>query len=174
MYYNIPFINPTEDKNQEEEMAQNKVPSLDKSGSASKTETEHTNKLDTKKRSVQLSSSDNKKMAGLEPEDMKIKTIKSAHDDKSYSSMSASQYIGRIPRKKKKKKASETSTTRNKVTQDQDDTNKEAKFGSSIEGTKNPSVCVTPHPSVLTPPPYKNKQDYIGGTNDKTHDSHTR
>ena len=33
---------------------------------------------------------------------------------------------------------------------------------------------MTPHPSVLTPPPYKNKQDYKGGTNDKTHDSHTR
>ena len=33
---------------------------------------------------------------------------------------------------------------------------------------------MTPHPSVLTPPPYKNKQDYKGGTNDRTHDSHTR
>ena len=33
-------------------MAQNKVLSLDKSGSASKTETEHTEKLDSKKRSV--------------------------------------------------------------------------------------------------------------------------
>ena len=32
---------------------------------------------------------------------------------------------------------------------------------------------MTPHPSGLTPPPYKNKQDYKGGTNDKTHDSHT-
>ena len=30
-------------------MAQNKLPSLDKSGSASKTETEHTEKIDTKK-----------------------------------------------------------------------------------------------------------------------------
>ena len=74
----------------------------------------------------------------------------------------------------KKKKVSETSITGNKVNQDQDDTNKEAQVGSSIEGTKKTSVCVTPHPSVLTPPPYKNKQDYKGGTNDKTHDSHTR
>ena len=41
-------------------MAHNKVPSLDKSGSASKTETEHTEKLDSKKGSVQLSSSDDK------------------------------------------------------------------------------------------------------------------
>ena len=32
---------------------------------------------------------------------------------------------------------------------------------------------MTPHPSGLTPPPYKNKQYYKGGTNDKTHDSHT-
>ena len=96
---------------------------------------------------------------------MTIKTIKSAHDGKSCSSMSASQDIGRIPRKKQKKKVSETSITGNKLTQDQDNINKEAKVGSSIEGTKNPSV--------LTPPPYKNKQDYKGGTNDKTHDSHT-
>ena len=32
---------------------------------------------------------------------------------------------------------------------------------------------MTTHPSGLTSPPYKNKQDYKGGTNDKTHDSHT-
>ena len=32
---------------------------------------------------------------------------------------------------------------------------------------------MTPHPSGFTPPPYKNKQDYKGGTNDKTHDFHT-
>ena len=49
---------------------------------------------------------------------------------------------------------------------------KEAKVVSSTEGIKNPSV-LTPHILVLTPPPYKNKQDYKGGTNDKTHDSHT-
>ena len=33
---------------------------------------------------------------------------------------------------------------------------------------------MTTHPSVLTPHPYKNKQDEKGGTNDKTRDSHTR
>ena len=43
---------------------------------------------------------------------------------------------------------------------------KEANMGSSIDGTKIPSI--------LAPPPYKNKQDYKGGTNDKTRDSHTR
>ena len=41
---------------------------------------------------------------------------------------------------------------------------KEAKVVSSIEGTKIPSI--------LTPPPYKNKKDYKDGTNDKTRDSH--
>ena len=80
--------------------------------------------------------------------------------------MSASQDGGRIPRKKKKKKLSETSITGNKITQDPDNMSREAKFGSSIEGTKNPSV--------LTPHTYKNKQDYKSGTNDKTRDSHTR
>ena len=49
MSYNIPLINPTEEKNQddignlktdkEKYMALNKLPSLDKSGSLSKTET---------------------------------------------------------------------------------------------------------------------------------------
>ena len=39
-------------------------------------------------------------------------------------------------------------------------------MGSSIEGTKIPSI--------LTPPPYANKKDRKGGTNDKTHDYHTR
>ena len=42
---------------------------------------------------------------------------------------------------------------------------KEANVGSSIEGGGGPLV--------LTPPPYKNKQDYKSGTNDKTCDSHT-
>ena len=104
---------------------------------------------------------------------MRIKIPKSTHDDKIYSSMSVSLDMRHIPRKKPKK-VSETSITGNKVTQDPDDTNKESKIGSIIEGTKQTSVCVTPHPSVFTPPPYKNKQDYKGGTNDKTHDFHTR
>ena len=39
------------------------------------------------------------KISGQEPKDMTIKTDKSAHDDRSYSSMSASQDLGRIPRK---------------------------------------------------------------------------
>ena len=80
--------------------------------------------------------------------------------------MSASQDIGRIPRKKQKNKVSEFSITGNKLTQDQDNMNKEAKVGSSIKGTENPSV--------LNPPPYKNKQDYKGGTNDRTFYSHIR
>ena len=61
---------------------------------------------------------------------------------------------------------SETSITENKITQDPENMSKEAKMGSSIDGTKIPSI--------LTPPPYTNKQDYKGGTNDKTRDYHTR
>ena len=86
---------------------------------------------------------------------MRMKIFKSAHDDKSYSSMSVSLDIGHIPRKKQKNKVSETSITGNKITQDQDDTNKESKVGSSIEGKKKTSVCVIPHPSGLTPPTIK-------------------
>ena len=51
-------MNPTEDKIQDKYMAQNEVPSLDKSGSALKTKTEHTQKIHTKKNSLPLASSD--------------------------------------------------------------------------------------------------------------------
>ena len=71
----------------------------------------------------------------------------------------------RIPRKKKKK-LSEISITGNKITQDPDNQSKKSKVGSSIDGTK---IHVE-----LTPPPNTNKQDYAGGTNDKTRDSLTR
>ena len=52
MSSNISLMDSTEDNNQKQKMAQTKVPSLDKSGSASKTVTEKTEKLDSKKRSV--------------------------------------------------------------------------------------------------------------------------
>ena len=42
MSSNIPLINSTEDKNQDQEMAQNKVPSLDKSRSTQRTDIENT------------------------------------------------------------------------------------------------------------------------------------
>ena len=146
-------------------MAQNKVPSLDKSGYASKTEKEYTLKLDTKKGSLPLASSDNKNMEEQEPTNMPIKANKPSHYDRSCSTMTASLDRDRIQRKKRKKRL-ETSITGNKITQDQYKISKEANVGSSIEGTKIPSI--------LTPPPYKNKKEYKGGTNDKTRDSHTR
>ena len=45
------------------------------------------------------------------------------------------------------------------------------KVGSSIEGSKNTSVCVTSLLSLKTPPKYTNKRDYKGDTHDKTLDS---
>ena len=74
-------------------------------------------------------------MEEQEPKKMTTKTDKSAHDDRSCSTMTASLYRGRIMRKKKKT-LSETSTTGNKITQDQDNIIEEAKVGSSIEGKK--------------------------------------
>ena len=122
MSYSTPLMNSTEDNNQEQKMAKTKVPSVHKLGSASKTVTEQTEKLESKKISVpsldksgsaskteteqtkiQFSISDDKKLAGLDPKDMRIKIFKSAHDDKSYWSMSVSLDIGHIPRKKQKK-----------------------------------------------------------------------
>ena len=83
-------------------MAVNKLPSLDKSRSSPKTETEHSLKLDTKKRSSPLASSDDKNMEKQEPLVITIKTNKLARDDRSYSSMYVSLEEDRIPRKNKK------------------------------------------------------------------------
>ena len=71
-----------------------------------------------------------------------------------------------IPRKKGKKKLSEISITGNKITQDPDNQYKKENVSSGINETK---IRVE-----LTPPPNINKQDYAGGTNDKTRDSQTR
>ena len=70
------------------------------------------------------------------------------------------------PEEEENKKLSETSITGNKITQDPDNTSKEEKVVSSIEGTKIPLI--------LNTPPYENKKDYKGGTNDKTRNSHSR
>ena len=48
------------------------------------------------------------------------------------------------------------------------------KVSSSIEGSKQISVCVTPHLSLKTPPPFNNKRDYKGDTHDKTLDYSTK
>ena len=48
------------------------------------------------------------------------------------------------------------------------------KVGSSIEGSKKTPLCVTPHTSLNNSPPYNNKRDYKGDTQDKTLDSDTR
>ena len=48
------------------------------------------------------------------------------------------------------------------------------KVGSSIEGSKNKSVCVTPLLSLKTPPKYINKRDYKGDTQDNTLGSRTK
>ena len=51
---------------------------------------------------------------------------------------------------------------------------KDDKFDSSIEGSKQRSVCVTPLLSLKTPPKYINKRDYKGDTHDKTLYSSTK
>ena len=49
--------------------------------------------------------------------------------------------------------------TGNKITQEPDNPSKKAKVDSSIDETK-PNI-------KLTPPPYTNKKDYVGVTNEK-------
>ena len=115
--------------------------------------------------------SDDKNMKEQQPTVITIRK-KLTRDNRSLSSMSVPGEIvtivspdgERIPRKKGKK-VSETAITGNKITQYPDNQSKKAKVGSSIDGTK---IHIE-----LTPPPNTNKQDYAGGTNDKTRDSQT-
>ena len=51
---------------------------------------------------------------------------------------------------------------------------KDDKVSSSIEGSKQTSVCVTPHLLLKTPPPFNNKREYKGDTHNKTLDSSTK
>ena len=64
-----------------------------------------------------------------------------------------------MPKKKKSKTIPEPLVTAPEVTQDPDDMEKGDKGGSSIEGSKKTSVCVTPLLSLKTPPKYNNKRD---------------
>ena len=61
-------------------MSLNKLPSLDKDRSSSKTETENTLNIDTKRRSLPLASSNEKNMEKQEPQVITIKTNKSARE----------------------------------------------------------------------------------------------
>ena len=61
-----------------------------------------------------------------------------------------------------------------KVTKDEYDTDKDNKVSSSIERSRQKSVCVSPHPLLNTPPRFDNKRDYKGDTHDETPDSSTK
>ena len=88
--------------------------------------------------------------------------------------MLLSQEDFKILKKKKTKTIPKHLVTAPEVTQDPDDMETGDKVGSSIEGSKQRSVCVTPPISLKTPPPFNNKRDYKGDTHDKTLDSSTK
>ena len=51
---------------------------------------------------------------------------------------------------------------------------KDNKVSCSVEGTRQTSVCVSPHPLLNTTPQFDNKRYYKGDTHDKTPDSSTK
>ena len=61
-----------------------------------------------------------------------------------------------------------------KVTQDEYETDKDNKVSSSVEGSRQKSVCISPYPLLNTPPPFDNKRDYKGDTHDESPDSSTK
>ena len=71
-----------------------------------------------------------------------------------FSNMSRLLHEDEKMNKKKTKKIPEPLVTAPKVTQDPDDMEKGDKVGSSIEGSKQTSVCVTPLLSLKTPSKY--------------------
>ena len=60
------------------------------------------------------------------------------------------------------------------VPQDEDDTDKYNKVSSSVEVSRQTSVCVSPQPLLNTPPQFDNKRDYKGDTHDEKPDSSTK
>ena len=103
------------------------------------TETEKPEKTISKKRSEPSSDKPN-------PKDMKTTLPLSKSDDNRFSNVSRlSHEDDKITKKKKTQKIPEPLVTAPEVTQDPDDMEKGDKVGSSIEGSKKTSVCVTPH-----------------------------
>ena len=106
---------------------------------------------------------------------MEVTLPLSQSDDHSLLKISKlSQDDFKIPKKKKTKIIPKPLATAPEVTQDQYDMEKGDKVGSSIEGSKQTSVCVTPLLSLKNPPTYINKQDYKGDTHYKKLDSSTK
>ena len=111
----------------------------------------------------------------VDPKYMKITLPSSKIDDCSLSIMSKYYHeTDRIPRRKKSKIIPGPLVKAPKVTQDQYDMEKDDKVISSVEGSKQTSVCVTPRALLKTPPPFDNKQDYKGDTHDETPYSSTK
>ena len=79
-----------------------------------------------------------------------------------------------IPRKKKSTTIPRPLVKALRVTRDEYVTEKDNKASSSVEVSRQESVCVTPHPLLKTPPTFDNKRDYKGDTHDKTPDSSTK
>ena len=89
---------------------------------------------------------------------MKITLPSSKSDGYSLSSMSKfSHENDKIPRRKKTKIIPRPLVKAPKVTRDQNDMEKDNKVSSSIEGSKQSSLCVTPNLLLKTPPPFNNK-----------------
>ena len=154
----------TEEIREEVTMSGNIKITENKTGDDS-TETENSEKSKSNERSEPSLDKPN-------PKDMKITLLFAKSDENSFSNMSRlSQEDYKIPKKKKSKTIPKPLVTAHEVTQDPYDMEKGDKFGSSIDGSKQTSVCVTPHISLQTPPKYINKRDYKVDTLDKTLDS---
>ena len=97
-------------------------------------------------------------MDQVDPKNVKITLPSSKIDKISMSSTSKhSHETDSIPRKNKSRTIPGPSVKALQVTQDEYDLDKDDKVSSSVEGTRQTSVHVSPHPLLNTPPQFDNK-----------------
>ena len=104
-------------------------------------------------------------MGQVDPKNLKITVPSSKRDETSMSVLSKKSHeTDSIPRKTKSRTIPGPLVKAPKLTQDEDDTDKDNKVSSSVERTRQKSVRVSPHPLLNTPPLFDNMGDYKGDT----------
>ena len=106
---------------------------------------------------------------------MKITVPSSKRDKTSMSDLAKhSHKTDSIPRKNKSKTIPGPLVKAPKLTQEEDDTDKDNKVSSSVEGKRETTVRVSPHPLLNTLPQFDIQRDYKGDTHSETPESSTK
>ena len=138
---------------------------MDESRSTQRTETEDTEKSVNKSISISSASLSDKSTKIVKPKEIDIRKYNSSLSGMSRHGESVPSVTPdkqRIPRKNRRKKTSDTPIKEKGSIQEQDSPNKRA---------KEDGITDVENIQIRTPAPFKNKEDYIGDTNEKTRGS---